>query len=316
MSGMMFFTEEEMGCWEQIRKAHSVVITSHIHPDGDAVGSCLAMKLFCESRGVKASVVIDDNIPDIYRFLEGYGEILKPSEQVQGELLLILDTNPGRIGRMADGKFQVSVNIDHHITNSRKCDYHIVREMSSNAELLYRLLKSEEFNIDSKMAECLYTGLITDTVFFKSPGATQSAFLCASDLVNLGVEPSRVNDYLSEKTMDEIILQNRAVDTLESYFGGRVAGVCLDVSFSELELTDDIIDTIRYIKGISIAFLIKYDHDNVYRVRMRSQKIDLRQIAKKNGGGGHPDAAGFNIVAGSILEARDYLIKELGKCLE
>ena len=128
--------------------------------------------------------------------------------------------------------------------------------------------------MDNETAKCLYTGLITDAVFFKAPNIGSDTFEVAAKLVDLGVDSGQIATYLETKEYDESKLISKALSEMNRYQDGRVVGVTLDEAYDELELTDAIIDTIRYIRGVQIAFLLKREKISGYRVRMRSQSID------------------------------------------
>lgn len=317
MSAGIVLTDEEKAAWRQIDNAERIVITSHVHPDGDAVGSALALMYYCKAKGKKVHIVIDDHIPVIYRFLEGVEIIREQESGFNAELLIIVDTNPKRIGCCSKFETAVTLNIDHHDTNPKLCDYHIIREESSStAELLYCIFENENFEITSSIADCLYTGVITDTVFFKAPSVTANTFEVAANLVKHGARNVMIAEIVSEQTYEETQLIARAISLVKSYRQGTIVGAVLDESFDTLELTDLVIDSIRYIRGVEIAYLLKHEEDGTYRVRMRSHKYNLTSFAKWFGGGGHPDAAGFSIWKSDAGEAEQFFRGELERWLE
>ncbi len=315
-------TETEQIAWNAIKQASRIVITSHVHPDGDAVGSCLALANYFMENRKQVSIHINDYIPHTYRYLKGYQPLFvsKGLDIMEGNeesaLLVILDTNPARIGQITGISFSKTVNIDHHVTNPKACDYHIIRvNSSSTAEILYRLFKNDGYAISEDTANCLYTGLITDTEYFKAANVTAESYHIAGELVKCGAKPVMITDFLERKEYDEVILIARVLSSTRLFLGGKVAGVCLDTYYDNLELTDTIIDTIRYINGISIAFLLKHERDGGYRVRLRSNSIDVGMIAKQNGGGGHKEAAGFTIDKDDPAAAERIIVEELRRWL-
>ena len=311
-------SESEIEAWSIIDRAEKIIITSHIHPDGDAIGSSLAMLRYCRSLGKQAEVVIDDNIPIQYRFLINVDEIIKPIniQNLNTDLLIIVDTNPRRIGNVGKGHYKCVLNIDHHDTNLRETDYHIVRgDYSSTSELLFHIFRAEGYEIDTETAKCLYTGLITDTVYFKAPGIKASTFEVAAELIKIGADSGDIASHLEEKDFDETRLVSKALSEIKNYNDGTIVGVTLDERFDELELTDSIIDAIRYIRGVRLAFLLKHEKCGGYRVRMRSQSMDVSEFAQINGGGGHTDAAGFTIDIDDGQEAEMAFIERLEEWL-
>lgn len=310
-------SDQEKAAWEQLKESKSVVITSHVHPDGDAIGSCLALAKYCESRGIISTVCIDDRIPDLYRFLQRVETIRIPDKGIIAETLVIVDTDRRRIGRVAEIDVKYAVNLDHHDTNPGDCEWNIIRgRFSSTAELLYKLFKNENYNIDRQTAEYLYTGLITDTVFFKVPMESCDPFFMAGELALKGIDTSYIAEKLSQRTLDTIRLSAKAYGRLESFRNNTVVGIILGDEYDELDLTDEIVDSIRYIEGIEVAYLAKHEKAGGYRVRLRSQTRDLSGFAKQHGGGGHPDAAGYTILTESVEKAKEELVRDILKWLE
>lgn len=310
-------TSEEEKCWQKIGKADSIIITSHVHPDGDAIGSSLALAKYCVAKNKSVRVIIDDDVPEIFSFLSGIESIENPNAEMRADLLVIVDTDPRRIGRVIKAETKSVLNIDHHDTNPRECDCHLIDgKCSSTAELLYKWFVAENYIIDRELAECLYTGLITDTVFFKAHGSTPYTFFVAGELLKAGVDYQIIAERVSEKSLADFRMSIKAFDQLESYRNDTVVGVTLDESFQELELTDDIIDSLRYIRGVEVAYLLKRESLGGYRVRMRSQTVDVSAFAKRHGGGGHPDAAGYTIDIDSVDEVKERFIRDILEWLE
>ncbi len=319
MNEAFLITAEELAAWGMIDSAESIMITSHVHPDGDAVGSVLAMKHYCKEKGKEASVVIDDDIPEAYHILEGARYIEKPSGNIKNDvdLLIIMDTNPGRIGRCSEINAKITLNIDHHDTNQRLCDYHIIRgSISSTSELLYQIICYEGFRLKPDIVDCLYMGIVTDTVFFKSAAVTGDTFRTTARLVECGARHTVIAEAIGKKSLEETVLSSRALSLLRTHRNGTVAGVTLDEVFDALELTDSVIDAIRNVRGVSIAYLLKHEKDGSYRVRMRSGTYDLTSFAREHGGGGHSYAAGFTIQNRDTAGAELYFITELYRWLE
>ncbi len=309
-------TDQEAEAWKRVKESKSVLITSHIHPDGDAIGCCLALARYCESKGIVSTICIDDKISELYQFLPGVKSFKTPNRRFKAETLVVVDTDARRIGRAGEMDVDYIVNLDHHGTNSRECMLRIIREnYSSTAEMLYKLFISDGYEIDKQTAECLYTGLITDTVFFKIPLHSGDPFFIAGDLLLRGVNTSFIAERLSQINLGTFRLSAMAYSKLESFRNNTIVGISLDKEFDLLDSTDEIIDSIRFIEGVEIAYLIKYEKNDSYRVRLRSQKWDLSIFAKQHGGGGHADAAGYTILADNSKKATDILVGDIIKWL-
>ena len=290
--------------------AESILITSHIHLDGDAIGSCLALYHVLKGMGKEVQVVIDDHVPDIYDILPGVGEIQKYARQpLAADLVILLDARPGREGRVCSAVSAPVLNIDHHVSNDGSADYTYVKpDASATAEILYRLLREWGIALTREVAFCLYAGIATDTGFFRFENTTADCLEAAAELVRSGAEPHALADAVTTKRFKDIQCMAKALKTAELFHGGRVAGVFLDKSLKDLELTDDLIDMIRFTKGVDIAFLLKYEAEETYRVRMRSRVSDVSRILEPFGGGGHAHAAGCTLCM-SMESARETLIK-------
>ena len=164
--------------------------------------------------------------------------------------------------------------------------------------------------ITKEIAMNLYAGIATDTGFFRFENTTASALEAAGALVRLGAEPNLIADAMETKLFRDVQLMARALQTVEMFHEGKVVGVFLDKNLKDLELTDDLIDMIRFTKGVDIAFLLKYEAENVYRVRMRSRFSDVSKIMKSFGGGGHIHAAGCTLRM-ALEEAKRTVIESL-----
>ena len=296
----------------QLEKADKIIITSHIHPDGDAIGSCLAMYHVLKGMGKEVQVVIDDHVPDIYDILPGFGEIQRYAGQpLEADLVVLLDARPGREGRVCSAVPAPVLNIDHHVSNDGSADYTYVEpEASATAEVLYLLFKAWGTGMTEGIASCLYMGIATDTGFFAFPNTRPETMELCANLMRAGANPARLSAAVQRKNFHEVQELARGLGTMELFAEGRAVGIFLDESFKGLELTDDLIDMVRYIDGIAIAVLLKAEDEKSCRVRMRSEVLDVSELARKLGGGGHREAAGATIGA-DFDTAKDILKKEV-----
>lgn len=302
--------------WNLLQKSRKIAITSHIHPDGDAVGSSLAMYHYLKSLGKEVAVVIEDRPPEWVFVLPGAKTIQTAEEYIGNpELLILLDARMGRAGSVTE-KIKVPIlNIDHHATNDGAADYLFLNaDSSSTCEILYRMFCEMDIIITKEMAINLYAGVATDTGFFRFSNTTADSFQIAAELVRLGAEPGVIGDAAATKRFEEIRMIAEALNTAELFNDGKTVGVFADENLKDLELTDDVIDMIRFTKGVDIAFLIKYESENTYRVRMRSRFADVSKILKPLGGGGHVNSAGCTLKM-SMDEAKQTVLKAIGNIL-
>ena len=298
--------------WELFQRSQRIDITSHIHPDGDAVGSSLAMYHWLRSLGKDVRIVIDDHVPECFSVLPGMEVIQSSVEEGEADMLLLLDARMGRAGRVTDSVGAPVLNIDHHASNDGSADYLFLdAESSSTCEILFRMFLEWKVPVTKEIAMCLYAGVTTDTGFFRFGNTTASALETAAELVRLGADPGLIADAVATKEFEDVRRMAEALQTVELFHGGSVVGIFLDRELKDLEMTDDLIDMIRFIKGVDVAFLLKYEAENVYRVRMRSRFADVSEILKPFGGGGHSHAAGCTLRMG-MEEARAVIVDAMG----
>lgn len=285
---------------EILAGADNILLSSHIHPDGDAIGSCLALAHVLKGMGKKVLVVIDDHVPEIYDILPGFGEIQRYEGQpLDADLVVLLDARLGREGRVCSAVSAPVLNIDHHASNDLSADYtYVEADASATAEVLYKLFKEWGVALTVEIASCLYTGIATDTGFFAFPNTRPETLELCANLIKSGAEPARIAAAVQRKTFHEVEELARGLGDMELFADGRAVGIFLDESFRDLELTDALIDLVRDIEGIEMVVLLKAENENSCRVRIRSKKLDVSKLAETLGGGGHRESAGANIEAG------------------
>jgi len=304
---------------EKLMAAKKLLITAHVNPDGDAVGSVLGLSAFLRGKGKKVTAMIDDKLPRNLSFLPGYDAILRPEEgkKADAELLVILDTSLDRIGEVAKAAEGLPVlNIDHHISNDGKADFLYNDNRAAAAEMIFEIIDHLGGDFPPEVATPLYTGLATDTGFFKFSNTRPDTLRAAARLLEAGVRPEQVSESLEEKPEALVRGQAAALQTMELSYGGRVAGLYLDKELAtSLETTEGFIDFVRVIEGVEIAVLIKCMDENFCRVSVRSKGLDVSKVAMKFGGGGHIRAAGFPIRK-PLAEAKKDVLEALGEVLK
>ena len=304
---------------EKLMAAKKLLITAHVNPDGDAVGSVLGLSAFLRGRGKTVTVMIDDKLPKNLSFLPGYDRIVRPEEgkKADAELLVILDTSLDRIGEVAKAAEGLSVlNIDHHISNDGKADFLYNDNRAAASEMIFEIVDHLGGDFTPEIATPLYTGMATDTGFFKFSNTRPETMRAAARLLEAGVRPEQVSESLEEKPESIVRGQAAALQTMELSYGGRVAGLYLDKELAtSLETTEGFIDFVRVIEGVEIAVLIKCMDENFCRVSVRSKGLDVSKVAMKFGGGGHIRAAGFPIKK-PLAEAKKDVLEALGEVLK
>lgn len=290
-----------------ITKAERLLLTSHLSPDGDAVGSGLGLARVLRGIGKSALFWSHDQIPGIYEALPGSGRIHVGSEPPAGfpeafDACIVLECPTlERCG--LDGPLDQLdlINIDHHMGNT---NYGKVNWVDTAApalgEMIQTLAGGLSVPLDKASATCLYLALASDTGGFRFNNTTVRAFEAAAELVRAGVEPQEIASWLYEsRPIGSVRLLAQTLGTLELHAGGSIATVTVSQEMFERAGakagdSEGLIDHARSIAGVEAAALLRQQKDGVWKVSLRSRdKVDVEAIARKHGGGGHRNAAGF-----------------------
>ncbi len=311
----------------KIREGHSFLVASHVNPEGDAIGSALAMAQGLKDLGKEVTVFFEDRIPEIYRFLPFSGEVIHGFDGENSyDVSVIVDC--GELDRVGD-KFKsfqhkgVVLNVDHHYANSRFGDVNLIDgEASSTGEIVYEVLSLLSVEITADIAKNIYVSIMTDTGSFRYSSSTARAFFIASEMVKAGVKPWEVAQSVYESYPEKKLkLLGEVLQTLEISNNGRIASMYVTQEMIQrLGATKDLIDGYvnypRSISGVDVAFLLSEVSSNTlkgtgkYKVSFRSKGlINVAEIAAELGGGGHPNASGCK-VEGALDEAKN-IIKDL-----
>lgn len=298
--------------------ANKILVTSHIQPDGDAIGSTLATMLMLRSLGKTAQIFIDDSVRNTLHALPRFEEIRRPkdAETFDADLLLILDTSLDRIGNVGKMTNAPILNVDHHVTNSGEgCELYVEPDAAATCEIVFKLARELGATITPDIATCLYTGLATDTGFFQFSNTRAETLATAAELIACGVSPNFVSEQLEKKSLAEVIGLRDALNTLKLYYDNKVAGMILDnATAKKFDSTEGFIDEIRVIDTVDVAFLITEKAPNFCRVSMRSKGVDVSKVAASLGGGGHIRAAGCTLRM-TLNDAERTLIEAIGKAI-
>lgn len=296
----------------KLHNAENIVITAHTNPDGDAIGSSLAIKHALESIGKRAKVVIDDKLPRHLSCLPDFDTIIRPpqtTEKIPCDIFLVLDTALDRIGNARFSFEGEVINIDHHITNKGNASYtYVDARRAATAEIIYELLDVMQIQLTKKIASCLYLGMATDTGFFKFANTTSFTMNAVANCLEAGVKPNEIAEFTEQKSFETVKTLAEAMNTLELFADGRAAGIFLNEALTKkAETTEGFIDQIRIIEGVDIAVLLKCNNERECRVSMRSKGANVAKIAESFGGGGHIRAAGATLNMG-FYEAKSAIM--------
>ncbi len=309
------------GLREELRGAASVLITTHLNPDGDALGSAGALALFLRARGTQARVLVDWPIPENLHFLrDGAGiEEYDPAQHDalfgSADLLVAVDMNaPSRMGRIADVAASAGIRIlviDHHLDPRPFADGYCLRsDACATAEILFDLIEAEE-GLTPAIAEALYTGILTDTGSFRFERTTSRVFRIAAELLDAGVQPQDVYRRIyDEYPMRRTRLVGRVLAGIRSLADGRAT--LLAVTKEDLDATDGLIEDVENIVnyGLSIrgvlATALVTEMPGGVKVSFRSRgDVSIQPLAQRFGGGGHRYAAGATLDGADVAEIID-----------
>jgi phosphoesterase RecJ-like protein len=291
----------------KIRQGNRFLLTSHVNPDGDAIGSELGLARLLRGLGKGAVVWNLDETPAIYRPLPGSDRVHIGAEPPAGfpekfDAVVVLECpSPDRTGIEQHLGTLPVVNIDHHLGNQH---YGAVNWVDSAApavgEMVFRLAQALKVTLEPEIASCLYLTLVTDTGGFRFSNATPAAFEAAAALVREGAHPEQVAQWLYESQPAPVVrLLGELLQTLELHHGGRIATVRLDPEmFARAGASpgdsEGLIDHPRSIAGVDAVALIRRRADGTHKVSLRSRgEVDVEKIARHHGGGGHRNAAGY-----------------------
>jgi phosphoesterase RecJ-like protein len=307
---------------EMLAAANRIVITAHIHPDGDSLGSMLALYAPLAAMGKQVLLLLDDDVPAVYGFLPGADLIARPAGKTAAELLVVLDASDAdRIAGVAECVGAPMLNIDHHISNTKFADYwYIDSQAAATGEIILDLLHMMKIEVTADMAVNLFTAIATDCGFFRYANTSAATLRHAADLIDRGAEPHVIAEQLETKPLSSIMTLRSVLGSLEIHAGGRIAAVTVEPETGEngAETTEGYINYPRNIEGVEIAVMFKPVDDSATRVSFRSRRCDVSRLALAFGGGGHARAAGCTVGSGladakeQILRAAERLLAEAG----
>ena len=310
-----------------IQDSQRILVASHINPDGDTIGSLLALGLGLERLNKQVVMVSQDGVPDRYKSLPGTNRVLTAYEEGV-DLAISVDCGSLELLGTTQKAFSLSkkiLQIDHHDVGKRFGDYLLIdSSLAAAGEEVYYLLNALGVEIDLAIAKCLLTSLVVETNSFRLPNVTDQTFKICSELLNKGVDfPAFVQEIFWKKDATACRLFGLSLSRVVLDCGGKLAwSVLRQEDFTELggkeSDVDDVADAIRTIDGVLVAVFFREQNDGTLRVSLRSRGgINVGEVSEKFGGGGHWDVAGCKIIKGgdraiaAILGELTSLIKQV-----
>lgn len=301
---------------ERLRAGSHFLLTSHVSPDGDAIGSELGFAQVLLKLGKKVTIWNRDATPTAYQPLIGSAAIHVGTEppadfpEAFDAAIPLECPSLDRCGLEEQMRRLPLINIDHHLGND---EYGEVLWIDTKAPavgaMIFRLAQAMDVEIDPETATALYLTLVTDTGGFRFSNATPEAFEAAADLVRVGARPEQVSHWLYESNPESAVrLQGEVLQTLELHHGGRVATAWLRHDMVERTGatpgdSEGLIDIPRSIAGVETVALLKELDGGGVKVSLRSRgEVSVERIARSRGGGGHRNAAGFTAAGGAPVD--------------
>ena len=306
---------------EVLKNHQSFVLMSHIRPDGDAIGSQLALGFSLLAAGKSVRILNDDGLPDNLTFLAGSERVeLPPDEPFEVEVAIALDTaTKPRLGERslhAASHAKVWLNIDHHVSNPQYGDLNLIDSNSpATGQILYQLIRELKLPMPAESRDAIYVAVSTDTGSFQYPSTTAATYEMAAELIRCGLDVGTLNSQTYDNhPYRRVELMRALLNTLECSSDGLVAHWEMrDQTRIDLNLrpedSEGLIDIIRAIRGVQLAVFFEELQNGQIRVSMRSKdrRLDVCRIAMEFGGGGHALAAGIRM-AGPLEGAKHQVL--------
>jgi len=293
---------------EEVRKARTIAVLSHVRPDGDAIGSQLALALSLSGLGKAVAAWNEDGLPEAFSFLSKSELVtVPPKDPKTFDLVIALDTaTRDRLGTPLQAIKQANcwINIDHHVSNPSYGDLNYLDLTSpATGQIVFELIQEQRYPLNLEIAEALFVAISTDTGSFRYRNTSAHTFEVAAELVRHGVDVGRISHFLYEsQPKRRVLLLHELLQSAHFYADDQIGTMALTMEKKkQLGIqpadTDGLIDIVRGIETIIVAILFEELENNRVRVSMRSKRveIDVNKICGEFGGGGHPLAAGARI---------------------
>lgn len=300
---------------ELIKQKDDIYILTHQFPDGDTLGSAYALCYALQEMGKRAKVIISGSLPKKFMYME---QNIK-AQDFSPQFVISVDVADlpllGEYRETFEGK--VDLCIDHHATNICFADYcHIDATAAATTELIYMLIKEMGISISLDMANCIFTGITTDTGCFRYTNTTAQSYRIAADMLDCGCDGAEINKAMFDtKTKERVQLERLVLDSMEFYFDDRCAVMLMSREMIEKSgvLEEDIEGLTalpRQISGVCIGITVREKKSGGYKISVRTVNgYDASQLCQSFGGGGHKAAAGCEIDK-ELSVVKEMLLKE------
>lgn len=287
----------------KLKNENSIALFCHIRPDGDSIGSAVALCLALRSLGKKADVFCDDLIPSRFFFLNAVRSVKNTLDEVYSAFVAIDCADVSRLGsfQQAFCEHKNTFNIDHHVSNDRYAKNNYVVELSSNCENVFNLINQMGVEINQEIADLLAMGVMTDTGNFRHKNVTPNTLFTAAKLVELGANLNEIYYHMfSAQTPARAKLFGTVMSKLRYFLDGRfvvatVKAEDIEKCSAKPDETEGFIDFVMGIIGVEVGACVLETGKNKYKISFRSKRADVNAVAATFGGGGHTLASGCQI---------------------
>ncbi len=310
---------------QALQENDNFAVISHFRPDGDAIGSTLAMGLLLQALGKKVQMWNADPVPARYDFLTGAQDIRPIPPALPDDVQVIISVDCGDLKRLGDeaieffSKVQFTINIDHHHTNIQYARLNVVEGTEAACGcIIHRIVKAAGVPLTRAMADALYAAISTDTGSFQYSSTTPAVMRTVAELIEAGVDVGDINRRIyQEIPASGFITQREVLNNMVIEEGGSIshysmpAGRKAELGVSA-EDCKDLVDIIRVMQGVKVAAIFEDLENGLIRVSLRSKdpRVDVSAIAGEHGGGGHCMASGIRM-RGPLDEAREKVLNSI-----
>ena len=305
-------------CADILREKDNILILTHANPDGDTLGSGFALCRALMKIGKICAVINADDIPKKYNYL--FDDIVEI--KFKPDYVVAVDVATVKLLGGLEEQYKIDMCIDHHSTNTEYANLLLLEDVPAACQIMYEVVLALGVEVDKKIADCLYTGLTTDTGCFRYDSTTAQTYRVAADLIDAGADNGRINRIMFEtKSKTYARLERLAIESMRFYEHERVAVITVtqemfQLTGSNAQETEGLAPLTRQIEGVEIGITIQERPDGTCKASIRTfESVNAAELAACFGGGGHAQAAGCKFDC-DVKEARRLLVDKCREMLE
>ncbi len=305
-------------CADILKEKDNILILTHANPDGDTLGSGFALCRALMKIGKICAVINADDIPKKYNYL--FDDIVEI--KFKPDYVVAVDVATVKLLGGLEEQYNIDMCIDHHSTNTEYANLLLLEDVPAACQIMYEVVLALGVEVDKKIADCLYTGLTTDTGCFRYDSTTAQTYRVAADLIDAGADNGRINRIMFEtKSKTYARLERLAIESMRFYEHERVAVITVtqemfQLTGSNAQETEGLAPLTRQIEGVEIGITIQERPDGTCKASIRTfESVNAAKLAACFGGGGHAQAAGCKFDC-DVKEARRLLVDKCREMLE